>query len=148
MSLDVYLEIPGHLGERRHAIFVREAGRIREVSREEWDLLNPGREPVTAEIGGGEEVYSANITHNLNTMADAAGIYEALWRPEELGISKAGDLVETLEKGLRALIAEPPKFQAMNPSNGWGNYEGLVSFVENYLEACRKHPEAQVRVSR
>ena len=148
MSLDVYLEIPGHLGERRRAIFVRQEGRIVEVTRDEWDRMRPGQEPATAEIGGGEDVYSANITHNLNKMAEAAGIYEHLWRPEEVGAAKASDLVEPLEKGLRSLLADPGKFKPLNPSNGWGNYEGLVEFVEKYLEACRKYPDAVVRVSR
>jgi hypothetical protein len=31
-----------------------------------------------------EEMYSANITHNLGDMASEAGIYEALWRPYRL----------------------------------------------------------------
>ena len=31
-----------------------------------------------------EDLYSANITHNLGKMADAAGLYEALWRPHRL----------------------------------------------------------------
>lgn len=30
-------------------------------------------------------VFEANITHNLGTMADAADIYEILWRPDRLG---------------------------------------------------------------
>jgi len=34
-------------------------------------------------------VYDANITHNLGAMAEAAGIYKHLWRPEEIGITKA-----------------------------------------------------------
>jgi precorrin-6x reductase len=27
--------------------------------------------------------FEANITHNLNRMAEAAGVYKVLWRPEE-----------------------------------------------------------------
>lgn len=37
----------------------------------------------------GETLYSRNITHNLGRMAQAAGIYECLWRPEEHGITHA-----------------------------------------------------------
>ena len=39
------------------------------------------------------EVYSANITHNLGLMAEEAGIYQPLWRPEELGIKTAAGLI-------------------------------------------------------
>ena len=89
MSLDVYLTQPGVKVVRPAAIFVREAGQVRELTRAEWDERFSGLEPVTAEESESEEVYSANITHNLGGMADEAGIYEALWRPEEVGIAKA-----------------------------------------------------------
>lgn len=94
------------------------------------------------------EIYSRNITHNLTTMAAEAGIYEALWRPEEIGITKAGDLVERLRAGLDLLMNEPDRFKAMNPPNGWGNYEGLVEFVTEYLHACQENRDAEVCVSR
>lgn len=94
------------------------------------------------------EIYSQNITHNLTEMADAAGIYKCLWRPEEVGITKAHQLIEPLEHGLRELIANPEKYKAYNPENGWGSYGGFVRFVTEYLAACKKHPEADVEVSR
>jgi hypothetical protein len=95
-----------------------------------------------------ERVYDANITHNLNRMAEAAGIYKELWRPEEVGITKAGQLVEPLRDGLLRLKADPHKYQAFNASNGWGLYEHFVPWVEKYIQACEEHPEADVRVSR
>ena len=43
-----------------------------------------------------ECVYEGNITHNLNRMAEACGIYMELWRPEEIGVIKAEqDEIET-----------------------------------------------------
>lgn len=99
-------------------------------------------------IEGDEEVYSANITHNLGAMAKAAGIYEALWRPEEIGKELAGDLVPLLEHGLKCLKANPSVFKKHNSPNGWGMYEHFVPFVENYLDACREHPYASIHVSR
>lgn len=48
-------------------------------------------------------VYSANITHNLGKMADEASIYYALWRPDEIGITKAGQLIIPLREGLLLL---------------------------------------------
>jgi len=97
---------------------------------------------------GKREVYTANITHNLNTMANEAGIYYHLWRPEEIGLTTAKELIEPLEKGLELLKKEPERFEQFNPENGWGNYEGLVKFVENYLDACRDLPEARIEISR
>ena len=95
-----------------------------------------------------EQVYWANITHNLNKMAGEAGIYEALWRPEEIGKTKASEIVELLEKGLAALKARPEHFEKFNSPNGWGMYEHFVPFVEKYLEACKEYPDAIIEVSR
>jgi len=150
MSLDVYLKFPGVQKERGSGIFIRENGATKEITREEWDLRYPGREPVifNQESCESDEVYSANITHNLNTMAEAAGIYECLWRPEEVGITQAKQLIEPLTHGLRALKNDPDRFMPLEPPNGWGDYAGLTSFVSKYLLACMKYPEATVEVSR
>jgi len=94
------------------------------------------------------EVYSSNITHNLNKMAEAAGIYEHLWRPEERGISRAKELIEPLTKGLNLLKSNPEQFKKYDSPNGWGLYEHFVPFVERYLEACVSFPSAKVRVWR
>lgn len=94
------------------------------------------------------EVFSQNITHNLGRMAAEAGIYQHLWRPEELEITKAEQLIEPLGVGLELLRSEPERFKALNPSNGWGDYNGLVKFVEKYLAACVEYPDATIEISR
>lgn len=152
MSLDVYLEAPAAVAPLKHAgIFIRVDGAMHEISREEWDERCPDRDPVfsvVTENSAPQEVYWRNITHNLGRMADAAGIYKALWRPDENGIETAAQLIDPLTDGLMRLRYEPNNFKAYNPENGWGDYDGLVSFVADYLEACRTYPTATVRVSR
>ena len=97
---------------------------------------------------GGELLFDRNITHNLGGMANAAGIYKALWRPEEIGATKARDIVEILRAGLDLLRSDPPRFEAFNAPNGWGLYIHFVPFVEAVLAACEEHPDATIRVSR
>lgn len=97
---------------------------------------------------GTHEYFWKNITHNLNTMADKAGIYEVLWRPDENNITKAQQLIEPLTKGLQLLKDNPERFKPFNAENGWGTYEGLIRFVSAYLEAAKQYPLADVRVSR
>lgn len=94
------------------------------------------------------QLYWANITHNLNTMADKAGIYKHLWRPDEIGITKAGELIEPLRAGLARLVEAPTYFKQFDAENGWGRYGNLVAFTSEYLEACIAHPDASVDVSR
>lgn len=95
-----------------------------------------------------EEYYSDNITHNLGNMAGEAGIYEALWRPDEIGITKAHQLIGPLENGIELLSSDRARFEVFNAPNGWGKYENLVSFVTRYYLACLKYPEANVEASR
>lgn len=150
MSLDVYLSVMGKQdSEAGSGIFIRENGANREISRVEWDSGFPYTELVVADNDYSEEtVYSRNITHNLGAMADEAGIHDHLWRPDEIGVTKAIQLIDPLTEGLRLLQSDPVRFQAFNPKNGWGDYDGLVDFVSEYLEACKTYPEADVRASR
>lgn len=125
MSLDVYLESP-------------------EATEEPCTCSCCGHQHTRTER---RQYYSANITHNLNKMAEEAGIYKHLWRPEEIEITRAGQLLEPLREGLDRLKADPERFKKFNPPNGWGSYEGLTQFVESYLEACKENPEALVSAS-
>lgn len=148
MSLDVYLT-GATTTFSSSGIYVRENGQTVEISREEWDMRNPGIEPVVVrDTLDGAHVFSANITHNLGRMADAAGIYLPLWRPDECGINFAAQLIEPLSVGLSKLENFPEQFKAYNPKNGWGDYDGLVAFVKEYLEACQRVPESRVSVWR
>lgn len=149
MSLNVYLYHPT-IPSTGSGIFIRENGENREISQAEWDERFPGAEPIRPVLDDDYEgpVYSANITHNLGKMAAEAGVYEALWRPEEINATHASDLLAALRRGLDNLIENPDHFKAFNPSNGWGDYNGLVSFVTRYLEACEMYPDAEVSVSR
>jgi hypothetical protein len=93
-------------------------------------------------------VFDLNITHNLAEMAQEAGVYKALWRPEDIGAKYARDLIEPLKIGLMLLKKDPKHFEKYNPVNGWGEYTHLLWFVENYLKACKGYPEAEIEVSR
>lgn len=101
-----------------------------------------------SEYMGREELYEANITHNLNTMAERAGIYDCIWRPEENDFTKAKDLIMPLTEGLERLKSSPDIFTAMEPENKWGTYKYFVPWVERYLEACKEYPDAKIWVSR
>lgn len=149
MSLDVYLNMPG-VGISGTGIFIRENGSIREITRAEWDNKFPNQEPVVIQYSDDDNraVYSANITHNLGDMADKAGIYEALWRPEEIGITHAHQLIELLRAGIVRLIEQSDYLAQFNPENGWGDYAGLLRFTEQYLDACERYPQAEVEVWR
>ena len=98
------------------------------VTYDEGKTLEPQR----------ESLYGANITHNLGKMAEAAGLYKALWRPyqlkegydipedeydEEYDFEKANpvqahEIIPIIEKGLEDMIARPEYYETFNSSNG------------------------------
>lgn len=147
MSLDVSLLSDTPIEKIGTGVFVRKDGENVELTLDEVRTQWPDAD-VSLDKYESNEVYTANITHNLNTMAAAAGLYEALWRPDENDWKKASDLIEVLEAGLEKLKADPEKFKKYEPTNGWGTYDGLVDYTEKYLAACKANPEARVEVSR
>lgn len=149
MSLDVYLRMPGvRKVLAGTGVFVRENGATVELTPEQVREKFPNAEFVVAERDADDVAFHANITHNLGEMAEAAGLYRALWRPEENGLTKARDLRVALRRGLHTLLTEPDRLKKLNPKNGWGDYDGLVRFVREYLDACIEYPDADVEVSR
>lgn len=170
MSLDVYLIVEKPIKKKKSSgIFIRENGQTKEILRQAWGMKYEG-EPVIFNDNEAETttVYSANITHNLNRMADAAGVYDVLWRPymlknpphfsndeyskemefENTQTIYANELIEPLREGLHKLKMNPEEYKKYNPENGWGSYDGLVSFIQDYLNACYKYKNAIVKVDR
>ena len=93
-------------------------------------------------------------------MADAAGLYDPLWRPYRLyGVADnteeaektnpiAGDIIDKVEIGLAKLKADPERYKKYNPPNGWGSYDILVKFTEKYLYMLKKFPDAIIKADR
>jgi hypothetical protein len=103
-------------------------------------------------------LYTSNITHNLGEMANKANIYNALWRPyklhgyddkfEELDITYAKEIIDILEKGLKDMKNKPEYYKKYDSTNGWGLYIHFVPFIEKYLNACKKYPDAIIKIDR
>ena len=93
-------------------------------------------------------VFDANITHNLAAMAEEAGIYQVLWKGPENSVVYAHQLIGPLEAALQDLRANQKKYQKLNPVNGWGSYEGFVSWLEELYTACVNNKHARIEVSR
>lgn len=110
------------------------------------DIYLKRREPVV--------VFEENITHNLGLMAKEVKVsngwtlYQMMWHPDEIGVTKAEQLIEPLREAHTIMIRDQARLEQFNPANGWGNYENLHDTVQQYLNACIRHPDAVVEVSR
>lgn len=93
-------------------------------------------------------VWERSITHNLNKMAQKAGLYEVMWYPDKLEIKTANQAIKYLEKGLKYLKQNKNQLKKYEPENGWGTYDNLVEFVAEYLSNCRQYPDSQIYITR
>lgn len=149
MSLDITLKNdlrPRILEwEKRREASLKEAGEMKgliPLIKEYYE----DRKPTDTED---DYLFSTNITHNLGTMGTKAGIYDCVWRPDEMeNIKNAGDIIAILKKGIEDMKARPDYYTQFDAKNGWGTYDQFIPWLEEYLNACIKYPEALIYVSR
>lgn len=88
------------------------------------------------------EVFSENMTSNVAPMWREAGC-----DLRDLKSWKAKDCVKPLCDAINRMKADPKKYRAMNPANGWGNYDSCVEFLVHCHDACLANPESIVHIS-
>lgn len=100
---------------------------------------------IDVDTGSSEEQYytvgSFNITHNVSPMWRKAGVYECLYKWHE---RKASEFIEPLSKGLADMLTNPDEYRKLNPSNGWGHYEGAKNFLKGVLDCCAEHTKCNI----
>jgi len=90
-----------------------------------------------------EVFWSGGCTYNLSKVLYALGLrFNDLPRP--MGTA---DMVDVLRAALAELEADLEKYRAMNPSNGWGDVDTMISsFLKPMLRACERNCAATVEV--
>lgn len=99
-------------------------------------LLKQGKyiDITVAEVG--------NYTYNVSNMyKEAMGITLS-----DLHGMSATEAIDILHKGVTNMNNDPEKYKAMNPPNGWGDYEGALQFLTKILNACTENPNAYIKV--
>lgn len=84
-----------------------------------------------------------SCTSNLASMWCAAGADLAKFHGK-----LAGDCIQTLGEAIGELKAQPARYIAMNPENGWGSYADLVPALEKLLAIFQEWPHGVVVVSK
>jgi len=84
-----------------------------------------------------------NYTYNISSMLHDVGI-----KLNELDSIPAKCIESNyLTPGILLLEANPEKYRAMNPKNGFGNYDSLLTWLKNIRDQCLKYPDSNFRVS-
>lgn len=157
MSLDITIISPEPILKKSTGIYGRINGSTRELTPEECVSHFPDAfahiDDVPVDTYVSNEVWSGNITHNLTEMAEDClsfeeeyqhyTLYGLLWRETQQPFT--GDYLNVyiahLAYCLYVLKNNPKRFKKFNPENGWGTYEQLVNFVEDFIKALITMPE-------
>lgn len=150
MSLDITIISPESHIIKSTCLLIRDNGSTREVTPEECLQKFPDVFKSIDEIPIQEyethEFWSGNITHNLTEMAkdclcwDGLSLYQLLWRDNPPKFKK-WTYIAHLSECLNILKDDPEHFKKFNPENGWGTYEQLCNFVEDFIKALITMPE-------
>jgi len=94
-----------------------------------------------------EERLETNYTYNVAPM-----FREAFGLSVDMGIRGLNGMTGVkseplLSAALEAMRADPEKYEAMNPANGWGDYHGAMKLLGKLAYWCRLHPDWTLRVS-
>lgn len=105
-------------------------------------------ESMCHECHCGDVVYHSNMTSNVSGMWDDAGIELRLYcYDREHAGDEARVVAPLLTEAIHKMEADPERYRAMEPSNGWGSYEGTLSFLRKLRDACLMYPNARIRGS-
>ncbi|RSM73464.1 hypothetical protein DMH04_41370 [Kibdelosporangium aridum] len=56
--------------------------------------------------------------------------------------SRAIHALPDLQNAVEAMKADPATYEALNPTDGSGDYTGCLGFLEGLVDDCNRHPKA------
>lgn len=101
-----------------------------------------------------EDCWWGNITHDLGEIASHVPIgdttlYYVCWRPEEIGVETAGEILPLLVKGIQYMVEHRKELLKYEFSKSRGAYNDFMKFLLNYKQACEDNdPECKIYTDR
>lgn len=85
------------------------------------------------------DIYDTNITYNLAPM-----YYKAI--DKDLGLKKLKGMtcekaLPIINKAIDDMIKNRKEYEKLNPSNGWGTYDGLLEIFREMRTICEDNPD-------
>lgn len=92
-----------------------------------------------------EVVDCGNYTSNVYKMYRKAfksenGIKELIDKKADYATIILPDVIKDMEDNAE-------EYKALNPSNGWGDYEGALAYLKTILKWCIIHPNCTIKIS-
>lgn len=145
MSLDLTIRTDKLIRHVSTGVYIRENGETIELKTiEDVKRYFPDKDisHIHEQVYYDDKIWTRNITHNLTDMAsqviinNSVDLYKLLWRPKENGFEfVTNEYIEYINQALSILKVNKTELEIYNPKNEWGNYNCLLSFVED-LSKC------------
>lgn len=103
---------------------------------------------LRVDAGGPEpvEAYWRNYTSNCSGMWDMASpVTDGL---RGLHGMTADDAARHLTEMIRKMCRNPEPYRAMQPDNGWGDFDSQLDMLQEFRDRCERYPLAKVHISR
>lgn len=95
---------------------------------------------------------SPAIVEDIGDMTwNVAPMYYDIFQPLPGGIRSLDgmvsiDAIPILKTAIENMKNDPKKYKEMNPTNGWGNYEDALHYLNEILNRCCEHPKTTIKI--
>lgn len=91
------------------------------------------------------EIYKDNVTYNLSEM-----YYKCI--DKEKGFKKLDGMnckeaLPIINNAIQDMLNNADEYRKLNPENGWGSYEGLLSSLQEMRNCCENNPDGTISIS-
>lgn len=98
-----------------------------------------------------EEKYSSNYTYNVYNMLQAAleqlqeeQLVESYFYHWSNLLTDSGNEIPNLNLLIKELKSKPDTYKKFNPANGWGDYNGVINWLQNIKDNFKEGYEILV----
>lgn len=90
------------------------------------------------------EIYDGNVTYNLADM-----YYKCI--DKEKGFKKLDGMnckeaLPIINNAIQDMLNNAKEYRKLNPSNGWGSYEGLLSTLQEMRTCCENNLDGIINI--
>lgn len=87
-------------------------------------------------------IFTHKVSMELLELACHSGLYDAVWRPDNIGATIAEHIIAPLTEGLIELTSNPQLYMLYAPSSDM--YRTFLKHISLYLKACMANPNAKI----
>lgn len=90
------------------------------------------------------EIFEANITYNLAPM-----YYKCIDKEkgfEALNGMSCTEALPIIQKAITDMLNNADEYRKLNPANGWGTYEVLLTNLQKLRTCCENNPDGKIEV--